>query len=48
MSYQIPIIDKLEFVSDKSVTYILYLPENEWHELGLLFYNYVLKTYKSP
>ncbi len=36
-------IDKLEFVSDKSVTYILYLPENEWHELGLLFYNYVIR-----
>ena len=36
-------IDKLEFVSDKRVTYILYLPENEWHELGLLFYNYIIR-----
>jgi DNA-binding transcriptional MerR regulator len=36
-------IDKLEFTSDKTITYILYLPENEWHELGLLFYNYVIR-----
>lgn len=24
-------------------TFVLFLPENEWHELGLLFYNYLIK-----
>lgn len=27
----------------KSKTFILFLPEGEWHELGLLFFNYLLK-----
>ncbi|MFO7979133.1 MAG: MerR family transcriptional regulator [Bacteroidales bacterium] len=24
-------------------TFVLFLPENEWHELGLLFYNYLIR-----
>lgn len=26
-------------------TFILYLPEGEWHEMGLLFYEYILKKH---
>ncbi len=26
-----------------SITFLLFLPSNEWHELGLLFYNYLVK-----
>jgi DNA-binding transcriptional MerR regulator len=26
-----------------SMTFLLFLPSNEWHELGLLFYNYLVK-----
>lgn len=30
--------------SSKGKKVILFLPENEWHELGLLFYHYVLRS----
>ncbi len=37
-------IDKLEAKSGDDIKKaVLYLPEHEWHELGLLFYHYVLK-----
>jgi MerR family transcriptional regulator, light-induced transcriptional regulator len=37
-------IDKLDANTDVSAKkVVLYLPEHEWHELGLLFYQYVLK-----
>jgi MerR family transcriptional regulator, light-induced transcriptional regulator len=38
-------IDKLpcEISTDKKA--ILYLPEHEWHELGLLFYHFILKKH---
>jgi len=37
-------IDKLEFEPDGHFkAALLYLPENEWHELGLLCYHYILK-----
>lgn len=37
-------IDKLEATNDDHAKkVILYLPEHEWHELGLLFYHYILK-----
>jgi len=39
-------IDKLpcaEFDANKKV--VLYLPEHEWHELGLLLYQYILKKH---
>jgi methanogenic corrinoid protein MtbC1 len=37
-------IDKLPFnIHENQKTALLYLPENEWHELGLLYYFYVLK-----
>lgn len=37
-------IDKLEANSASNTKKaILYLPEHEWHELGLLFYHYILK-----
>ncbi len=35
--------DKLPF-SESEELYFLYLPENEWHELGILFYNYALRN----
>lgn len=36
-------IENLEYsVSDKEVTYVLFLPENEIHELGLMYLNYEL------
>ncbi len=28
---------------DNPLTFLLFLPTNEWHELGLLFYNYLLR-----
>lgn len=37
-------IDKIPFnIHENQKTALLYLPENEWHELGLLYYFYVLK-----
>lgn len=35
--------DKLSITESDDV-YFIYLPENEWHELGVLFYNYVLRN----
>ncbi len=35
--------DKLQ-ISESEDLYFIYLPENEWHELGVLFYNYVLRN----
>jgi DNA-binding transcriptional MerR regulator len=37
-------IENLEpAVSNKGKTFLLFLPEMEWHELGLLFYQYLIK-----
>ena len=30
-------------IKDQSISFVLFLPEGEWHELGLLFFSYVLK-----
>jgi DNA-binding transcriptional MerR regulator len=30
--------------NEKSKEFLLFLPEDEWHELGLLFYHYLIKT----
>ena len=35
--------DKLPVPSMNKKAVLLFLPENEWHELGLLFYNYTLR-----
>lgn len=35
--------DKLPVVKNNEL-YLLYLPENEWHELGILFYNFALRN----
>lgn len=32
----------LPIPSSRQVDFVLFCPENQWHELGLLFYNYVL------
>lgn len=37
-------IDKLPFDNNSSEKTMLFLPEHEWHEIGLLFYNYVLRS----
>lgn len=37
-------IDSLEPVSDNAESWLLFLPENEHHELGLLVANYILRT----
>ncbi len=37
-------IDGLEKIQiEKAKTFLLFLPENEFHELGLLFYTYIIK-----
>ncbi len=36
-------IDKLAVPSERQYPILLYLPEHEWHELGLLFYHYLLR-----
>lgn len=38
-------IDKLPCDANPDKRAILYLPEHEWHELGLLFYQYILKKH---
>ncbi len=39
-------IDGLSAVSKSNgKTFLLFLPENEWHEMGLLFYQYILKKH---
>lgn len=37
-------IDKQEIPADKSNPVMLYLPEHDWHEIGLLFYQYLLRS----
>lgn len=36
--------DKLPIIQDAAETAMLFLPEHEWHEIGLLFYNYTLRS----
>lgn len=36
-------IDKLPIPTIKERPILLFLPENEWHEIGLLFYQYILR-----
>lgn len=36
--------DKLPVVQESHETAMLFLPEHEWHEIGLLFYNYTLRS----
>lgn len=36
-------IDKLPYPKRKSTKTVLFLPENEFHEIGLLFYNYLAR-----
>ncbi|MFO8053624.1 MAG: MerR family transcriptional regulator [Bacteroidales bacterium] len=31
-------------INEKSQRFIMFLPESEWHELGLLFYQYLIKS----
>jgi MerR family transcriptional regulator, light-induced transcriptional regulator len=39
-------IDKLNYCIDgSSKAALLYLPENEWHDIGLLYYYFILKKY---
>ena len=35
-------IDKLPVPKERQYPVMLYLPEHEWHEIGLLFYHYLL------
>ena len=37
-------VDKLKVPEDRSNPVMLYLPEHEWHEIGLLFYHYLLRS----
>lgn len=38
-------IDKIRYAyDDNSKIALLYLPENEWHDIGLLYYYYILKS----
>jgi DNA-binding transcriptional MerR regulator len=37
-------IDKQAIPADKSNPIMLYLPEHDWHEIGLLFYQYLLRS----
>ncbi|MFM6934869.1 MAG: MerR family transcriptional regulator [Flavobacteriales bacterium] len=37
-------IDKQPVPTDKSQAFMLYLPEHDWHEIGLLFYQYLLRS----
>jgi DNA-binding transcriptional MerR regulator len=37
-------IDKLPIPERKESPILLYLPEHEWHEIGLLFYQYILRS----
>jgi len=38
-------IDKLELNNGKDTTFLFYLPENEYHEISLLFYSYLAHKY---
>jgi len=35
----------VQAINEKSKSFVLYLPEGEYHELGLLFYYYLVKKY---
>ncbi|MFM8595928.1 MAG: MerR family transcriptional regulator [Flavobacteriales bacterium] len=37
-------IDKLGIPDKSATTALLFLPEHDWHELGLLFYQYLLRS----
>jgi MerR family transcriptional regulator, light-induced transcriptional regulator len=37
-------IDRLPIIEDSKEKVMLFLPEHEWHEIGLLFYNYSLRS----
>jgi methanogenic corrinoid protein MtbC1 len=37
-------VDKLTVPEDRENPVMLYLPEHEWHEIGLLFYHYLLRS----
>lgn len=37
-------VDKLAVPEDRENPVMLYLPEHEWHEIGLLFYHYLLRS----
>jgi DNA-binding transcriptional MerR regulator len=41
-------IDKLPLPKSTDAPIMLFLPEHEWHELGLLFYQYVLRSKGIP
>jgi len=41
-------IDKLPLPQSKDAPIMLFLPEHEWHELGLLFYQYILRNKGIP
>jgi len=38
-------IDKLGISNERGINILFYLPENEYHELSLLFYSYLAKKY---
>lgn len=40
-------IDKLPATSSEQVDFILACPPDEWHELGLLFYHFILKKHRQ-
>jgi methanogenic corrinoid protein MtbC1 len=37
-------IDKQKIPTDKTNPIMLYLPEHDWHDIGLLFYQYLLRS----
>jgi DNA-binding transcriptional MerR regulator len=41
-------IDKLPIPQDDNNSVMLYLPEHEWHEISLLFYQFVLREKNIP
>ncbi len=41
-------IDKLPIPKDDNNSVMLYLPEHEWHEISLLFYQFVLREKNIP
>lgn len=41
-------IDKLPITQDDNNSVMLYLPEHEWHEISLLFYQFVLREKNIP
>jgi DNA-binding transcriptional MerR regulator len=41
-------IDKLPIPENKEDAVMLYLPEHEWHEISLLFYQFILRSKNIP